>query len=55
MTREHPHVWTELSRHRTSQGVVVYRHCHCRTWQVVIEQGHRQPEVARVPPGTPAI
>ncbi|MBY6348738.1 hypothetical protein [Rhodococcoides corynebacterioides] len=29
------HRWTELSRHGTSEGVVIYERCHCGENRIV--------------------
>nr|WP_189179980.1 hypothetical protein [Microbispora rosea] len=50
MAGQHAHHWTEASRHRTSQGWVVYRRCACRMWQIVTEPG-RQVWLGGGPPG----
>ncbi|WP_179220075.1 hypothetical protein [Rhodococcus sp. NCIMB 12038] len=34
MSEHHEHDWQEVSRHRTSTGVVTYLGCACGRWQL---------------------
>ncbi|SEE10666.1 hypothetical protein SAMN04490220_6659 [Rhodococcus jostii] len=34
MSEHHEHDWQEVSRHRTSTGVVTYLGCSCGRWQL---------------------
>lgn len=37
MRDQNGHQWIEVSRHRTSEGPIMYRRCHCGLWQVTRE------------------
>jgi hypothetical protein len=34
VTNTHDHTWQTRSRHRTSEGTVIYQQCYCGRWQV---------------------